>query len=256
MPHAEPSIVAILPSRWGSSRFPGKSLHPIAGKPLVQHAWERAKEASHINRVIIATDDERIAEAARSFGAEVAMTCPDHQSGTDRIAEVARTLSGITHVINVQGDEPLVDPALLNRLATSLIEDPTLDMVTAANPFSPEDNPDDPNLVKTVLDASGNALYFSRSRIPYLRDEKNRADAPPYLRHHGLYGFSLPFLLRFVSWPPSSLEKTEQLEQLRALENGARVRVLITDHASIGVDTPAQVEIVEKQLLARAATQA
>lgn len=251
MPLADNSIVAILPSRWGSSRFPGKSLHPIAGKPLVQHTWERASQAKKIARVIIATDDERIARAARDFGAEVAMTSPDHQSGTDRIAEVARGLTGVSHVINVQGDEPLIDPALLDRLASALLEDSRLGMVTAANPFGPGDDPADPNLVKVVLNARGNALYFSRACIPHLRDEANRADAPPFLRHQGLYGFSLPFLLQFVSWPPSALEKTEQLEQLRALENGADIRVLITDHASIGVDTPSQAAAVEALLSAR-----
>ncbi len=237
MPTADKSVVAILPARWGSTRFPGKPLFPIAGKPLIQHVWERTSSARSISRVIVATDDTRIAEAAEAFGAEVALTSPHHRSGTDRIAEVARKLKGISHVINVQGDEPLIDPALLNRLAKAMLADPELGMITAANVFTPDEDVTNPNAVKVILDRKGNALYFSRSPIPYLRDAQNKADAPPYLRHQGLYGYSLPFLLQFVKWKPSPLEKTEQLEQLRALENGGKIRVLITQSASVGVDT-------------------
>lgn len=236
MPTAPKSVAAILPARWGSTRFPGKALHMIAGKPLIQHVWERTRLAKSISQVIVATDDIRIAEAAFDFGAEVAMTSSKHQSGTDRIAEVAKKLKGISHVLNVQGDEPMVDPALLNRFARTLLADPKLDMVTSANVFLPEDEPNNPNIVKVVFDREGTALYFSRSPIPYIR---SAADAVPYYRHQGLYGFSLKFLLQFVKWKPSALEKAEQLEQLRALENGARIRVLITKHASVGVDTPA-----------------
>ena len=248
MPTADKSVVAILPARWGSTRFPGKPLHLIAGKPLIQHAWERASSAKLISRAIIATDDVRIAEAAGEFGAEVALTSPHHQSGTDRVAEVARKLSGVSHVINVQGDEPLIDPALLDRLARLLLDDPALGMITAANPFAPGEEVGNPNAVKVVIDRNGNALYFSRSVIPYLRDERNRGDAPPYLRHQGLYGYSLPFLLQFVAWPPSPLEKTEQLEQLRALENGGKIRVVVTERASVGVDTPEDVAHAERLL--------
>ena len=244
-----PRVAAILPARWGSTRFPGKPLHPIAGKPLIRHVWERARQAQRLAQVIIATDDERIATAARAFGAEVAMTSADHPSGTDRIAEVARTLPGVTHLLNIQGDEPLIDPALLDRLAQTLIENPGLEMATTANPFGPGDDVANPNAVKVVVDAAGNALYFSRCAIPFRRDPA-RTGPPPYLRHHGLYGYSLPFLLRFVQWPPSPLEQAEALEQLRALENGAKIRVLVTDHASVGVDTPADVLVVEKQLAA------
>jgi len=245
MPTAPKSVAAILPARWGSTRFPGKPLHLIAGKPLIQHVWERTRRAKSISQVIIATDDMRIAEAAFAFGAEVSITSPKHCSGTDRIAEVAKKLKGVSHVINVQGDEPLVDPALLNRLAKTLLGDPKLDMITAANVFAPEDDVSNPNAVKVALDREGNALYFSRSPIPYIRD---LAAAVPYYRHQGLYGYSLKFLLQFVKWKPSPLEKAEQLEQLRALENGARIRVLITKHASVGVDSPADVALVEKFL--------
>ncbi len=245
MPSAEPRVAALLPARWGSTRFPGKALFPIAGKPLIQHVWERTRRARSLSRVIIATDDTRIAEAAHGFGAEVALTSPKHRSGTDRIAEAARKLEGITHVLNVQGDEPLVDPALLNRLAKTLIAHPEVEMVTSANPFGPEEDPANPNAVKVVLDRHGNALYFSRSPIPHFRDGK---PALPVYRHHGLYGFSLPFLLQFVRWRPSPLEEAEQLEQLRALENGARIRVLLTRGASVGVDTPADAVVAERLL--------
>ena len=239
------SVVAILPARWGSTRFPGKPLHPIAGKPLIQHVWERTLRAKSIARVIIATDDMRIAEAAFAFGAEVAVTSPKHRSGTDRIAEVAKKLAGVSHILNVHGDEPLVDPTLLNRLAKTLLADPKLDMVTAANVFGPGDDVTNPNAVKVAISRTGNALYFSRSPIPYIRDA---AAAVPYYRHQGLYGYSLKFLLQFVQWKPSPLEKAEQLEQLRALENGAAIRVLLTKHASVGVDTPADAGAVEKIL--------
>ncbi|MCX6966601.1 MAG: 3-deoxy-manno-octulosonate cytidylyltransferase [Verrucomicrobia bacterium] len=245
MPSAPKSVVAILPARWGSTRFPGKPLYRIAGKLLIQHVWERTLRAKSISRVIVATDDMRIAEAAFGFGAEVSITSPKHRSGTDRIAEVAQKLKGASHVLNVQGDEPLVDPTLLNRLAKTLLADPKLDMVTAANAFAPSDDVHNPNAVKVVLDQAGNALYFSRSPIPYVRDVCN---ALPFYRHQGLYGYSLKFLLQFVKWKPSPLEKAEQLEQLRAMENGARIRVLITKHASVGVDVPADVAAVEKIL--------
>ena len=238
-------VVAILPARWASTRFPGKPLHLIAGKPLIQHVWERTLKAKHIATAIVATDDMRIAEAAFAFGAEVALTSSKHRSGTDRIAEVARNLSGVSHVINVQGDEPLVDPALLDRLAKTMLADPTLDMITAANVFGPDEDVSNPNAVKVVMDRVGNALYFSRSPIPYLRDAGARA---VYYRHQGLYGYSLAFLLQFVKWKPSMLEKAEQLEQLRAMESGAKIRVIVTKSASVGVDTPADVAIAEARL--------
>ena len=247
MPKAS-HVAAIIPARWASTRFPGKPLFEIAGKPLLQHVWERTLKAKSIASAIVATDDMRIAEAAFAFGAEVALTSPKHQSGTDRIAEVAKKLKGISHVINVQGDEPLVDPALLNRLAKTMLDHPKLEMATVANPFGPDEDVANPNAVKVVLDRHGDALYFSRSPIPFHRD---RAVKVPVLRHQGIYGYSLKFLLKFVQWKPSPLERAEQLEQLRALENGARIRVLLTKHASIGVDTPADAATVEALLTRR-----
>jgi 3-deoxy-manno-octulosonate cytidylyltransferase (CMP-KDO synthetase) len=185
MPKSAKGVAAILPARWGSTRFPGKPLHPIGGKPLIQHVWERTLRAKSISQVIIATDDLRIAETAFNFGAEVAFTSPKHRSGTDRIAEVAKKLKGISHVLNIQGDEPLVEPSLINRLAKTLLDDPKLDMATAANAFAPGDDLNNPNAVKVVLDRAGNALYFSRSPIPYVRDTTQDV---PFYRHQGIYG--------------------------------------------------------------------
>ena len=238
-------IAAIIPARWGSTRFPGKPLHLIAGKPLIRHVWERCKSARMLDETIIATDDMRIAEAAFAFGAEVSLTSSKHRSGTDRAAEVARRLKGFTHVINVQGDEPAVAPALINRLAKALASDEETGMITAATPFQKGEDVGNPNAVKVVLDRFSNALYFSRSAIPFSRDQKNPVQ---YYRHQGIYGYSLRFLLQFVQWKPTALEQAEQLEQLRALENGAKIRVVVTRHASVGVDTPEDAIQVEKFL--------
>jgi 3-deoxy-manno-octulosonate cytidylyltransferase (CMP-KDO synthetase) len=242
MPH---KVAVIIPARWGSTRFPGKSLHPIAGKPLVQHVWERAKRARGVGEVIIATDDMRIAETAFSFGAEVALTSSKHQSGTDRIAEVAKRLRGYSHVINVQGDEPLIDPLLITRLAKAMAKEKQLAMITAANPFTEGEDLTNPNVVKVVVDRAGHALYFSRSAVPHVRGDGVK---PLFLRHQGIYGYSVKFLLQFVRWRPSMLEKAEQLEQLRALENGAKIRVLVTKTTSVGVDSPADVAGAERLL--------
>jgi 3-deoxy-manno-octulosonate cytidylyltransferase (CMP-KDO synthetase) len=238
-------IAVVIPARYGSTRFPGKPLHPIAGKPLLQHVWERCLRARGIASVIIATDDTRIAECATGFGADVAMTSPSHPSGTDRCAEVARKLRSHSHIINVQGDEPLIDPVLIARLARTLASNPAVPMITAATPFKPSEDIQHPNSVKVVLDRQSDALYFSRSPIPFVRD----ATAPVrHLRHLGIYGYSRKFLLSFVRWKPGALERAESLEQLRALENGARIRVVLTESVSVGVDSPADVAIAEKLL--------
>ncbi|HUF62943.1 MAG TPA: 3-deoxy-manno-octulosonate cytidylyltransferase [Verrucomicrobiales bacterium] len=238
-------MLGVIPARWASTRFPGKVLHPLAGRPLLQHVWERCKRCRRLDRVIIATDDERVRAVAEDFGAEVRLTAATHPSGTDRVAEVIQAEPEATHAINVQGDEPLVDPELIDRLAEALSEDAELPMVTAANALRDPATAANPNVVKVVVNASGDALYFSRSLIPYHR---NPGEDPPYYRHHGLYGYSRSFLLQFVAWAPSPLERAEQLEQLRALEHGARIRVLMTLGDSIGVDTPEQAEAVGRLL--------
>ena len=238
----------IIPARWGSTRFPGKPLYQIAGKPLLRYVWERCQRARKIDSTIIATDDMRIAESAFAWGAEVALTSPKHQSGTDRIAEVAKRAKDFSLIINVQGDEPLVDPRLIDRLVETLQKNRELGIVTAAHPF---ENPRDalsPHQVKVVIDHVGNALYFSRAPIP-----STKSSGPSFfLRHQGIYGFRRTMLLQFVKWKPTPLERAESLEQLRALENGVRVHVLVTKHGSPGVDTPADADYVAA-LLSRGA---
>jgi len=242
---SDAQIYAIIPARWASTRFPGKPLHVIAGKPLVRHVWEKCQTVPELAATIIATDDTRIADAARAFGAEVALTRDDHPSGTDRIAEAVAAYPAATHVLNVQGDEPMIDPALIGELARTLATRPDLPMVTAASAISCDEDLQDPNVVKTVLSQSGDALYFSRSVIPYLR---NRVPGLLHYRHKGIYGYTREFLLQFVRWAPSPLELAEGLEQLRALEHGARIHVLLTDDTSIGVDVPAHAETVSRLL--------
>lgn len=238
-------MAGIIPARWGSSRFLGKPLYPLVGKPLIQHVYERGLECKSLDRLLIATDDERIREAAESFGAPIVMTASDHPSGTDRIAEAAAAIPEATHVVNLQGDEPLLDAALVDTMVATLIADPGLAMITAANPVTDLTQLEDPNIVKVVLERAGDALYFSRSNIPYRR---STPDGLQSFRHMGLYGYRRDFLEEFVGWPPGILEQAEQLEQLRALENGARIRVLITPHEAIGLDTPEQVPLLENLL--------
>jgi 3-deoxy-manno-octulosonate cytidylyltransferase (CMP-KDO synthetase) len=259
-----PKVAVVIPARYASTRLPAKPLHPIAGKPLIQHVWERCAKARGIDKVIVATDDLRIADAASAFGAEVAMTSLRHRSGTDRVAEVAKELRGFSHVINVQGDEPLVDPAIVSRLATALAKDRTIQMITAASVFAPGDDLTNPNMVKVVFDRERNALYFSRSVIPFVRDTIamsagaqltkgrhstiNSQHSTLFHRHQGIYGYTTKFLLQFVKWKPGILEQAESLEQLRALENGMKIRVVLAKHAAVSVDTAADVRIVESIL--------
>ncbi len=228
--------VAIIPARWGSSRFPGKPLHDIAGKPLLRRVWEQCQRARKIESVIIATDDMRIAEAAFAWGAEVALTSAKHQSGTDRIAEVVQRAPKFSRIVNVQGDEPFIEPRLIDRLVELLHRRPRTGMVTAAHPFSDPTDVSSPHQVKVVIDRHGRALYFSRAAIPFRRAAGEVA--PRFLRHQGIYAFRRVTLLSFVRWKPSPLERAEGLEQLRALENGVTVDVLVTKHGSPGVDTP------------------
>lgn len=243
--------VGIIPARYGSTRFPGKPLHLIAGKPLIQHVWDRCQQAKRLAATIIATDDERIAQTARDFGAQVAMTAADHPSGTDRIAEAAAAEPDATHIINIQGDEPLIEPELIDELVDGMAGDLKTSMITAAVPMDDLSELENSNVVKTVLSKDGLALYFSRSVIPHPSSDSAVA---PFYRHKGIYGYTKEFLLQFVRWSPSPLEQAERLEQLRALENGARIRVILTKDDSIGVDTPEQATLVEQQILAARAS--
>ena len=237
--------LGIIPARWASTRFPGKPLHLIAGKPLVQHVWERCQPCENLDAVVIATDDKRILTAAKAFGANAVMTSTDHPTGTDRIAEAADAYPNANYLINIQGDEPLIDPALIDELADALMTDPGVAMATAANPLTDPLLMDDPNVVKVVLAHNGDALYFSRSPLPYRRSES--PDLKLY-RHKGIYAYRRDFLEKFITWPPSPLELAESLEQLRALENNARIKVLITDDESPGVDTLEQAQQIESLL--------
>jgi len=236
--------VGIIPARWDSTRFPGKPLHFIAGKPLLKRVWERCLRAKNLDLVVIATDDMRVASAAFEWGAEVALTSRKHRSGTNRVAEVARKTKQFAYVINIQGDEPLIDHRLIDKIVQKLRSDRKVGVVTAAHPFEDPADASSPHQVKVVLDLRGNALYFSRALIPAPRNH----DCSLFLRHQGIYGFRRETLLQFVGWKPSPLERSESLEQLRALENGVKVHVLVTATGSPGVDTPEDAAALEQKL--------
>ena len=236
------SAVAIIPARFESTRLPGKPLAEIAGRPMVEHVYRRAAAARNIARVIVATDDERVAAAVTRFGGEAVMTSPAHQSGTDRLAEVARGLDADI-VVNVQGDEPLIEPAMIDDAIAPLAADRAVEMSTLRRRIDDPRELDDPNVVKVVVDRDGCALYFSRAPIPFLRAPQAARDA---WRHVGLYVYRRDCLLRLASLPVTALERAEALEQLRALEHGIRIRVIETTYDTIGVDTPADLERVRR----------
>ncbi|HSK76626.1 MAG TPA: 3-deoxy-manno-octulosonate cytidylyltransferase [Thermoanaerobaculia bacterium] len=228
-----------IPARYGSARLPGKPLLPIAGRPMIEHVYTRVARARGLDRVVVLTDDERIARAVEAFGGEWEMTPPDCSSGTDRIAWAARQWDAAA-VINIQGDEPLIDPEAISRVAGHLAAHPEDPVVTLATPAE-ADEMGNPNAVKVVLAQDGSALYFSRSPIPYPRQEG--AAAP--LKHLGIYGYQREALLLLAGLPPTPLERSESLEQLRALENGIPIRVLVLERGSFGVDTAEDLERVE-----------
>lgn len=237
-------VVGIIPARYASSRFPGKALADLCGKPMIQHVVERASRARLLDEVLVATDDGRIRDAVQGFGGKACMTSPDHASGTDRIAEVARDLA-CDLVVNIQGDEPLIEPAIIDLAAEPLIRDAAIPMGTLSRPMG-ADEAADRSKVKVVVDVQGFALYFSRSLIPCLRD--GAAGGEPYSLHIGLYVYRRETLLGLAGLPPTPLERQERLEQLRALEHGIRIRVVPTRHRSFGVDTPADLERVRRIL--------
>ncbi len=229
------SIVAIVPARYESTRLPGKPLASIAGKPMIQHVYERTRAIPTIDRVMVATDDERIASAVRGFGGEAVMTSRAHVSGTDRIAEAAAPLDAAL-IVNVQGDLPFLDPATVDPAVALMRDEPDLPMATVKTPIHDHAEMHNPNVVKVVTDRNGYALYFSRSPLPYWRDAEPSA-ALGY-RHIGLYVYRRDFLLAFTRLAPTPLERAEKLEQLRALESGFRIRVAETGAAGVEVDTP------------------
>jgi 3-deoxy-manno-octulosonate cytidylyltransferase (CMP-KDO synthetase) len=240
----------VIPARFASSRFPGKSLATIAGKTMLQHVWERASQARYLTRVVIATDDERIHKAARAFGAHALMTRADHLSGTDRVAEAA-SAEHASVVVNIQGDEPLIDPAAIDAAALALLDDPEVPMASLMKRIEDPREATDPNVVKVVTNLAGDAIYFSRSSIPYqregpfARESAARAiDQMPHYKHLGLYVYRRDFLLAYSGLPVGPLERMERLEQLRAIENGYRIRMVETEYESVGVDTPEDLERV------------
>ena len=235
-------IIGIIPARYSATRLPGKPLADICGKPLIQYVYEQARKSGLLEDVIVATDDERIWEAVEEFGGKAVMTSPTHPSGTDRCAEVARQID-CDFVINIQGDEPLIPPEVIDKVAEALREsDEEIPMTSAATLANKEER-ENSNVVKVVTDQKGIALYFSRSPIPFYRNQ-----VAPTLRHIGIYGYRKDFLLKFVSLPQTPLEKTESLEQLRALEHGFKIKIVLVDYSPVGVDTPEDLERVRKLL--------
>jgi 3-deoxy-manno-octulosonate cytidylyltransferase (CMP-KDO synthetase) len=235
-------ILGVIPARFASSRFPGKVLAQISSKSMLQHVYERASLARYLTATIIATDDERVYEAARSFGARVVMTRADHVSGTDRVAEAA-SAENAELVVNIQGDEPLIDPAAIDAAILPLAHDPEIVMGTLKKAIEDPREITDANVVKVVTDRNGDAIYFSRCPIPYRRDQ---ARPGTHFKHIGLYVYRRDFLLGYSALPVGPLEQAERLEQLRALENGYRIRVVETECESLGVDTPEDLERVCK----------
>ena len=243
---SDPQIVVVIPSRFAATRLPGKPLVNLAGKPMVQRVYEQAKLAQTVHRVLVATDDQRIVNSVLAFGGEVRMTRSDHRTGTERIAEVATHEPGDVFV-NVQGDEPLIDPVAIDTAVAALLEDPPAQIATVATPIRHVPDIMDPNIVKTVLDFDSNALYFSRAPIPWVRDTQQKIHVK-YWKHLGLYVFQREALLEYPTFPQGELEKIEQLEQLRWLENGWKIRVAEVEHDAVSVDVPEDIARVEKLL--------
>lgn len=245
---SERNVLAVIPARYGSTRLPGKVLMQAAGKPIVQHVYERTCQARLVDEAVVATDDERVVEALRAFGTNAVMTRADHPSGTDRIAEVAAS-SSAEIIVNVQGCEAIIDPRMIDEVIRPLLDDPSVRMATLKHRITDESEIDDPHVVKVVTDKNDRALYFSRAPIPAIRDEADRdARTWCYFKHIGLYVYRRDFLLSYAKMKPTPIETLEKLEQLRALENGFEIVVVETQFDSVGVDTMEAFEKV-KQLL-------
>ena len=248
------TIIAIVPARYGSTRFPGKALITIRDKPMIQWVYERTRQSRLIDRVLVATDDERILKAVTAFGGEAVMTSSNHPTGTDRIAEVAQQIN-CDIVVNVQGDEPLIQPAMIDEAITPLVQDPAVPMGTLCKKIEKQEEVFDPNVVKVVFDKKGFALFFSRAPIPWDRDRWSGKTAFADLKLHGalykhigLYVYRRDFLLKYARLPQTTLEGLEKLEQLRALEYGYRIKVAVTEHESFGVDIPDDLSKILEQL--------
>jgi 3-deoxy-manno-octulosonate cytidylyltransferase (CMP-KDO synthetase) len=239
-------ILGVIPARYASSRFPGKALAKVDSRTMLEHVYERVSMARYLTTILIATDDERILEAARSFGARVKMTRTDHISGTDRVAEVAAAFEDYELIVNIQGDEPLIDPNAIDAAILPLLEEQAIPMGTLKKRIEDPREITDPNVVKVVTDRFQNAIYFSRAAIPYPRDCKGIT----HFKHVGLYVYRRNFLLRYSDMPQGPLEQIEKLEQLRALENGFQIRVVETDYESFGVDTPEDLERIQRLIAA------
>jgi 3-deoxy-manno-octulosonate cytidylyltransferase (CMP-KDO synthetase) len=242
-------ILGVIPARFASSRFPGKALAKLAGKPMIQHVYERACMSRYIRRILVATDDVRIADVVRAFGGDTRMTSSEHPSGTDRLAEVASAESADLYV-NIQGDEPLIDPEAIDAAVLSVLGDEKVPMGTLKKRISDFTDIGNPNVVKVITDLNGNAIYFSRTAIPYHRD--SNGDPEAYFKHIGLYVYRREFLLGYPDLTIGPLEHAERLEQLRAIENGYRIRVMETEYESLGVDRPEDLDRVN-QLFSQAA---
>jgi 3-deoxy-manno-octulosonate cytidylyltransferase (CMP-KDO synthetase) len=245
-------VLAVIPARYTSSRFPGKPIASIAGKPMIQHVFERVRRAQRVSRTLVATDEPRIRDAVEEFGGHAVLTRRDHTTGTDRVAEVAAHIPAEIY-INVQGDEPLIDPTTIDGLVAALGEDPAVQVASATGAIVQPNDIMDPNVTKVVRDFDGNALYFSRAPIPWVRDRQETV-AARHWKHIGLYAFRREALLDFPTLPPGELERLEQLEQLRWLENGYRIRMVETEYDAISVDVPADIDRVEKLLANRGAS--
>ena len=239
-------VIGVIPARYSSTRFTGKVLADILGKPMIQHVWERAKQSLLLEDLIIACDDERVLNAAKEFGAKVIFTAKAHLCGTDRIVEVVNPID-VKIVINIQGDEPLIHPSMIDRVAQALLDDTSISMATIMKKIENPKELTDPNVVKVVVDKNNFALYFSRTAIPHHADNSEVRN-PVYYKHIGLYGYTKDFLFTYKNLAVSNLEKIECLEQLRVLEEGFRVRVIETEHETVGVDTPEDLARVKHYL--------
>ena len=237
--------IGVIPARYAATRFEGKVLATLYGKPVIQHVWEKAKKAHTLDELIVAADDERIIKAVESFGGKATLTAKEHPSGTDRLREVVNPLD-VNIVVNVQADEPLLHPSMIDELVTALQQDKEIVMATLMKKIDNTEEINNPNVVKVVVDKDNFALYFSRATIPYHK----QVDARCYYKHIGLYSYTKDFLFTFVNMPRSFLEKTEELEQLRALENGYKIKVLETSYNTVGIDTPEDLQKAE-QILSR-----